>query len=321
MRKVTLLDTSVASENLGDKIIMNSVWDVMDEVFSDSFFTCVQTHDIIGKKSYAHIKSSDYNFACGTNLLTSRIRIKKTWKNLWQLNFPDLLHVKDITLLGVGWYGYQGTPTKYTSFFFNKILHKDLLHSVRDSYAEQKLKSIGFNNVINTSCPTMWRLTPSFCQTIERKKAENVLFTLTDYNKDPQADAYLVKTLIKNYKNVYFWVQAWDDWSYLESLGLADKIIRINPTLTALDKTLQDTDSLEYIGTRLHAGIRALHYKVRSIIIGIDNRAKEKAKDFNLKVIDRGDLENSLEETLRNDFSTEINIPLKDIERWKSQFK
>ena len=53
------------------------------------------------------------------------------------------------------------------------------------------------------------------------------------------------------------------------------------------------SENIDYVGTRLHAGIRALQHKKRTIIIGIDNRAIEKAKDFNLTVIDRKNIKNN----------------------------
>ena len=49
----------------------------------------------------------------------------------------------------------------------------------------------------------------------------------------------------------------------------------------------------DYVGTRLHAGILALNYRKRTLIIAVDNRAAEMKTDINLPVIARGDLESS----------------------------
>ena len=65
-----------------------------------------------------------------------------------------------------------------------EILDSTYLHSVRDSYTEKKLKQIGIDNVINTSCPTMWRLTEEFCSHIPCKKQDTVVTTITDYRKN-----------------------------------------------------------------------------------------------------------------------------------------
>jgi hypothetical protein len=60
-------------------------------------------------------------------------------------------------------------------------------------------------------------------------------------------------------------------------------------------------------------------YKRRTIIIGIDNRAIEMKKDFNLPIVEEKDI-SSLEALINSDFNTEINIPVKNIEIWKNQF-
>ena len=52
-----------------------------------------------------------------------------------------------------------------------------------------------------------------------------------------------------------------------------------------------DSDKeLDYVGTRLHAGVRAMQKGRRSIILSIDNRAREMGKDYNLNVIERNDI-------------------------------
>jgi len=78
--------------------------------------------------------------------------------------------------------------------------------------------------------------------------------------------------------------------------------------------------SLDYVGTRLHAGIRALQKSRRTIIIGIDNRSLEKAKDFDITVVERKNL-NGLKSRIKKPFTTRIKLPKKEIQRWKSQFQ
>lgn len=317
MKKIAIFDTSICTENIGDKIIMDFVTKEIFKIFKDSFYVTVPTHDIIGKMSYNQIKTSDIKLVCGTNLLSSNMNKY----NQWKINLYDSLYLKDIILFGVGWWQYQKLPNLYTKILLKKILSKDKLHSVRDSFTEKQLKAIGINNILNTGCPTMWSLTPEFCKSIPEKKAKNVIFTLTDYNKNIEKDTYLVKTLISNYELVYFWVQAEEDLNYLNKLGFVENIKIVSPTLSALDEILNNKDELDFVGTRLHAGIRALNFKRRTIIIGIDNRALEKAKDFNIVVISREELENKLENTIKSNFATEIKIPLENIKLWKEQFK
>ncbi|TOG81065.1 capsular biosynthesis protein, partial [Vibrio parahaemolyticus] len=62
----------------------------------------------------------------------------------------------------------------------------------------------------------------------------------------------------------------------------------IAPSLESFDEVLS-SGNVDYIGTRLHGGVRALQKKVRTLILAIDNRAWEKKKDFNLPVVERND--------------------------------
>ena len=78
--------------------------------------------------------------------------------------------------------------------------------------------------------------------------------------------------------------------------------------------------SVDYVGTRLHAGIYALRHKVRSIIIAIDNRARDMSKTYSLNTIDRNNID-ELSKMINSDFKTNIKINTKEIEKWKSQFK
>ncbi|HCI6570395.1 TPA: polysaccharide pyruvyl transferase family protein, partial [Klebsiella variicola subsp. variicola] len=121
---------------------------------------------------------------------------------------------------------------------------------------------------------------------------------------------------------VYFWVQGSKDYVYFNSFGdVVKDIIVVPPNLYDFDKVLNSNESLEYIGTRLHAGIRALQKKRRSIIISVDNRAEEKKKDFNLKVIPRDMSSSDYCKIYSEEFDTKITLPNSEIEKWKTQFK
>src|SRR5699024_8485950 len=199
------------------------------------------------------------------------------------------------------------------------ILSTDYLHSVRDNYTKEQLNSIGFNNVINTSCATMWDLTEEHCHQIPIEKQKSVIFTLTDYNKNQKRDRQFVNILVNNYDKVFMWVQGERDLEYLKELNIdINKINIVPPSLKEFDKVLQNLD-IDYIGTRLHGGVRALQHQKRTIIIGIDNRALEKKKDFNIDVVDREDMD-LLENVIYDNFKTEIVIPEENIKEWKKQF-
>ena len=76
----------------------------------------------------------------------------------------------------------------------------------------------------------------------------------------------------------------------------------------------------DYVGNRLHAGIMALQHGCRSLIIAIDNRALEIAKDTRLPIVDRKNLDTKLEQMVCEKHQTEIELPWENISIWKQQF-
>lgn len=60
--------------------------------------------------------------------------------------------------------------------------------------------------------------------------------------------------------------------------------------------------------------------KRRSIIISIDNRAEEMAKDYNINIIERDNI-NELEKLINSNIETKINLPIENINKWINQFK
>lgn len=221
--------------------------------------------------------------------------------------------------MGIGWWQYQQKANWYTQFILNKVLSKHFTHSVRDSHTLQMLNEIGINNVLNTGCPTLWELSPQHCTTVPQTKADEVIITLTDYNKDVTRDQHILDTVHKNYRKVYYWIQGEGDLDYILNLKGHEAITLINPNLTSYDNLLR-TRPVDYIGTRLHAGIRALQHARRTFIIGIDNRAIEMQRDFNLPIINQNAIKD-LDAALNHTLKTEIQLPSLNIAQWKNQFK
>lgn len=318
MKVISVLDTTICDYNLGNQIIMESVYRIIDELFPDAFIFKLQYAEKFGKRSLNYIRKSDFTFFGGTNSLSSHM-----WRYS-QMGFKlfDLFFIKNkLILLGVGWWQYQSLPDFYTKFFLKNLLSRDIIHSVRDSYTKQMLESIGISNVINTSCPTTWDLTVEHCKQIPLTKSDNVVITFTDYNQSRDLDEKLLKLVLSSYKKVFFWVQGVGDFEYISSFKHIHKneIYIIPPKLHLYDEILKNED-VDYIGTRLHAGIRAIQFKKRALILAIDNRAKELAKDINLNVTDRSDFETILN-FISNSYKTELKIPLENIKKWKEQFK
>lgn len=311
-----IFDTSLVSENMGDRIIMDYCKRILTDIFADSFVASVPTHDVIGERAYKYAQMSKYKIVCGTNLINNKMNSRRQWR----ISLKDTLYVDDLCLMGVGWWQYQEKkPNAYTRMLLRRLLGKNCIHSVRDEYTKKKLADIGINNVVNTACPTMWGLSPSHCEQIKNQKASKVIFTLTDYKKDIVHDKELINILQRNYSECYIWIQSFDDYGYLKQLGCAERIKTISPALVCFDEALLSGE-FDYVGTRLHAGIRALNQKVRSIIIGVDNRALEISKDTNLYVVDRENIKYELEDRINQDFETMIKLPLDNIDVWKRQF-
>lgn len=317
LNQIIVFNTAEHSDNLGDCVIMYYCYQILKEMFGEVKFVDISTHIVPNREEEKKVVKSKYKFVCGTNLLTSHI---EQW---WNWRLPDGLRgklpYKNVVLLGAGWGTYQDECTDYTKMIYKCILNPKLIHSVRDQYTVSKLKSAGINNVINTGCPTMWNLTPEFCSNIPRRKSLDVVTTITDYRRDKEKDNLMLKILGRSYRNVYLWPQGKKDKEYLSKLELPSNIILIPRSLEAYTECLKQGD-LDYIGTRLHAGIYALNHKVRSLIIAVDNRAIEIAKDTNLPVILRNEIDEKLEELIIQERSTEITLNQKNIELFKSQF-
>ena len=179
-----------------------------------------------------------------------------------QFAFPsDIKVMNNICLLGVGMQSIdlEHDMSEYSKKLLKYMLNPKIIHSVRDDETKKALENIGIKNVINTSCPTMWALTPEHCKKISSKKSDIVVTTVTGYMKDPDKDVKMLEILKNNYAEVYIWIQGQYDYEYLESIVDLREFKIIPPSLVELDKVLKK-DNVEYIGTRLHAGIRSLNY-------------------------------------------------------------
>ncbi|MBL3536287.1 polysaccharide pyruvyl transferase family protein [Levilactobacillus brevis] len=325
-KTIMMFDTSIVSENLGDFIIMDSVKRQLRTLFPDSFFMSTATHDTIGKEAKAWQKHAEFSFIGGTNLLTDRYRGLK--RAQWKLGLSDT-SVKGVIGIGVGWKSYEESnrirdfPMKLAQkIIYKNVLSNKYLHSVRDSYTQKKLKGMGIES-INTSCVTMWDLTPNLINKIPTKKADTVVTTITNYWKSPNylmAYKKLIEILLDNYDKVKLWIQASEDIEIFNSLEVkgASRVEFISPSLKAYDDAL--SNSVDYIGTRLHAGIRALQHGRRALIIELDNRAREIARDTNLPTVDYRNVDDVVK-FIVDEKKIKLDIPFDQIKRWKEQFK
>ncbi len=119
------------------------------------------------------------------------------------------------------------------------------------------------------------------CSEIPVNKASGVVFTLTDYSMNREEDQYLIDILTSSYEKVYFGLQGTRDLKYFETLSNIENIKIVTPSVKAYSELLSN-GNIDYIGTRLHAGIYAMQHKVRSIIVVADIRVADMAETYNI---------------------------------------
>lgn len=311
------------SRNLGDLIISESAIEILNELFPSKQIVRISTHVEIDLKRRRQINDAFLSFIGGTNLITSDIRgyrqfVVRNGKLVWL--FPG---VRKLILLGCGWGGGYGDPMHFkTKFFYRHILHPGFIHSLRDQYSSDKLQQEAGIHSMNTSCPTTWSLKHHQSEPVNFNNV--CLFTLTDYNTNLLADDTLLMTVIKYFTKIVFFPQGAMDMEYLKTLPAYKNNkakIDILPHNYGRFREFISTHSLTYIGTRLHAGIKCMEYKHKAIIIAIDNRAAEIAKDILLPVCNRLDYSILTDWLNRASlFNQRFRIPFRAISEWKKQF-
>lgn len=309
-----ILDTALESDNCGDQIIMENCLKQLSTIRDINSYMHIPTHRPVTSLEKKLLQKASYKILCGTNALSGHMK----YYGLWKLG-KDVAPFANTVLMGVGFASDSEEFDKYSKELMHSILSNRYLHSVRDKFSERMLKKMGINNVIYTGCPTMWGITKELCARIPCNKGNNVITTITDYNTDPEIDKMMIDILCSEYNKVYIWIQGQHDLDYIKQLNVMERVIIVDNTLEALDAILKNTN-IDYVGTRLHAGIRALSYGHRTIVVSIDNRAREISEDTGLVTIERHQIRESLRTMINKEFSTRINMPQDNIKQWKEQF-
>ncbi|PWQ94630.1 polysaccharide pyruvyl transferase family protein [Leucothrix arctica] len=301
---------------------MDAVSLELGEMFTNKLKIRFPTHHSMSGSAKKVAWNNELGFVGGTNLLRNYWR-NRARKNQWSLSLLDSWRMTPAILMGVGWNVYADEPEFKAKLFYRKALSKHWLHSVRDAYTLEKLKQCGITNVINTGCPTLWRLSPDVLSKIPKTRSTDVVFTLTDYRQDSSLDSVMIAQLLSGYEKVYFWPQGSGDLEYFSALCKSNPSFEAGVTCLGMNLHSFDTfiknNATDYIGTRLHAGVRALQHSRRSVIISVDNRAEEMGRDFNLPVLKREEV-NSLLEHADNVNCSAVSLPHEEIRRWKEQF-
>lgn len=319
MKKVVLYEPSIGSNNTGDSIIVDAAKDALASYLDDAFIIELPTHTPVTKEYLKLLNGyrSDANIVCGSNLLVEKF-VQLRGVHQWDVEMSAIDEMKPLIFLGVGAQIYGMKFSGLTVNIYRRLLSHEYIHSVRDHYTERCLKDIGFDNVLTTGCPTLWSLKPEKCAAIPIDKSSCCVVTLTDYSPNIQRDNGILRAVKKNYEKIYFWPQGNLDYDYFTKLEEHNGITIISPSLKSYNELLDSAD-IDYVGTRLHGGIRALQRGRRTLIVAIDNRAIEMHRDFNIPVIMNDDIQN-LESTINGKIITDIHLPIENIRKYLKQF-
>lgn len=309
------------STNLGDLIIRDACDRLFQELFPDKTPARASTHALPRPDQMTAAAAADLVVVAGTNLLVSDLLEYNQWKLVADpLDYVDPSRLNAV-LCGVGWWQYQPAPTLLTKNYYARLLHQECSQSVRDAYSASQLAACGVSHILNTSCPTLWNLHGR--QTARPSGNRRCLFCLTDYAPAPDIDDRLVRQLAALYPDgLVFFPQGDHDLSYAASLpafvDLASHITTLPHRHESFLELLRQEKDLDYVGTRLHAGVWCLEHQLPSLILAVDNRAAEIGRDTGLPVIARGD-EDLLAKWHAGQSQGVIQLPLDAISTWKER--
>jgi hypothetical protein len=301
------------SSNLGDLIISAAVRRELGEVFRGASIHAFSTHVDPRFSQLLAWRGFDFRIVGGTNLLSSNMDSY----NQWKIRRRHAFFIHPAILLGVGWWQYQDDPNRRTRDLLRATLSPTRLHSVRDGYTLRKLHAAGFENVVNTGCPTMWPLAGISPADFPRRKSDTVLTMVTDYHPKPETDRLWLQKVAANYRRVFFWPQGRGDIEYFSGLG--SPAVCLEHTIASLERFIAATPQFDYVGTRLHGGIRCLLAGKRSLILSLDNRTPEIARETNLPALPREEA-GAVESWINGAAETKITLNRAAIGRWKQQF-
>lgn len=338
-KNVTFLDTALRTDNAGDFIISQACKREIERATRAAPLTSTISSPSANpapssgsprKLTYASVGTHQYSpkledlasslkIVTGTNLVYTHMEDEVQWsfpKNLFAFNNTCFMGVcmNDIRV--------DESFSAYSKKLLRFLFDTRFTHSVRDSFTLQKLNSIGITNVVNTSCPSLWPLTPEKQSLVPTRKGKAVITTVTDYNPDTTRDKEMLEVLKKNYEYVVIWLQGKLDWDLLlKNIVEKNNFYFLPPSLDTFCEAFSFAD-VEYIGTRLHAGIKALNEEARSLIVSIDGRARNIARTTNLPIIERSD-ENFaalLQRRIEEDRAPGITLPENEIQLFLEQF-
>jgi polysaccharide pyruvyl transferase WcaK-like protein len=303
------------SHNLGDVIIQQAVTRECATLFPGADIVRIATHEYPTGQEIDRALASDWLLVGGSNIVASYAWIYREWKlHPWQI---ARLRGR-VILFGCGWGWYQPQPTLPARWMLQTLLSRQHTHSVRDGYTQRHLAALGFDKVINTACPTLWPLAKAILPTA---KSDDVLVMLTDYRPDLQSDQQLLALAHERYARVHIWYQGARDEAYAAELRESNStpLHAIPHDYARFEDFLANGPAFDYIGTRLHGGIRCMLAGRRALIVEVDNRATEMARDVGLPTAKRGDIA-AIDRWIDDPQPVALRLPVDAIGRWRAQF-
>lgn len=320
MKTVFLFDPSIRespatpNRNLGDLIIHDAIAAEFGFLLGQCRVDRYSTQIPLPWSGVWKSRQADLALICGTNLLSSTLDQHTPWKlSIWKSRF-----VQPACLIGVGWWSDQELATPEAKAFYHRVLSKKWVHSVRDEMTAERLRKMGFSNVENTSCPTLWGLHAKTAADFPKPQQRTVLTMISVWRKKPELDKKLLELLLQEYERVVFWPQGHKDKDYLNAL--APGMESLEYSMESLETFLRENPEADYLGLRLHGGIRCLQRGLRSLIVEVDNRAREIAHDTGLPTVQRDNFD-FMTQWIRSGKDFKITTNQTAIERVKQQFR
>jgi polysaccharide pyruvyl transferase WcaK-like protein len=308
LKSAALLDTSLESTNDGDEIIVDSIKEIFPQLVR---LDRLPTHLKLTRVQRHRATEAEALVVTGTNIISSNIYRSRQWP-LSRSTVKS--YSNKLIFLGVGWWQYQERAGRKTAKALHDMVHPDIPISARDQYTTDRLVEMGLS-AINTGCPTMWRL-PAVLPPLGNRN--ECVFTVTDYNPNRRVDEDILKRLAHVYEQVVIWPQSAGDLALLGSMSLPANAVIAPRGVESLAKVLKGRD---YIGTRLHAGVRAAQLGSACLVLGVDNRALEIGRDTGFPVIERNRAVEGLLLGMRQAAGgVALELPTNEIEFWTKTF-
>ncbi len=324
MPRPIVIDITISDTNVGNRVIMEGAIQAIKHIWPETSLVRIPFRDVLSRTTRNLVRGADIALLCGGNVLTTRPWLCRPWPGSW----CDTASLRGkVVTLGVSFVRWRALARLcddmgwLARILYGSVLSPAYFHSVRSAHAATVLTRNGWNALV-TGCPSMWALHETHVRAIRTEKGNRALCTLTFYAANLERDAALLRALKSEYDVVYFWPQQPQDLVYFSGLPseCRNGVQVLREGLEEFDSFLETHCDADYVGTRLHAGIRALQRRRRAVIIAVDERAREMAS-FGLPVVEVESYRDMVQ-ALRRPMIVETGrrLPWRNIELWKNQF-